>query len=118
MSNTRLVFSTEGNNHCKKCERALKKCQCLPVTELKKKSTNATIKVQYERKGRKGNGVCVIKNLTLPMDELKTLTKELKMRCGSGGSIKNQQIEIQGDHRDSIKVLLESKQYKVKIAGG
>ena len=118
MSNTRLVFSTEGDNRCKKCERTLKKCQCLPVTVLKNKSTDTTIKVQYEKKGRKGNGVCVIKNLALPMDELKKLTKELKMRCGSGGSIKDQQIEIQGDHRDSIKGFLESKQYKVKIAGG
>ena len=118
MSNTRLVFSTEGDNRCKKCKRALKKCKCLSVTELKKKSTDTTIKVQYERKGRKGNGVCVIKNLALPMDELKKLTKELKMRCGSGGSIKDQQIEIQGDHRDSIREFLESKQYKVTIAGG
>lgn len=118
MPNTRLVFSTEGGNRCKKCERALKKCQCLPTTELENKSTNSTIKVQYERKGRKGNGVSIIKNLALPMDEIKTLTKELKVKCGSGGSIKNLQIEIQGDHRDKIKTFLESKQYKVKIAGG
>lgn len=118
MSNTRLVFSTDGDNQCKKCQRTLKKCQCLPIIKLEKKSTNITIKVQYERKGRKGNGVCVIKNLALPMDELKTLTKELKKRCGSGGSIKNQQIEIQGDHRNDIKIFLESEQYKVKIAGG
>ena len=118
MPNTRLVFSTEGDNRCKKCERALKKCQCLPTNELENKRTNSTIKVQYERKGRKGNGVSIIKNLALPIDEIKTLTKELKVKCGSGGSIKNLQIEIQGDHRDKIKTFLESKQYKVKIAGG
>ena len=116
MANTRLVFSTEGDNRCKNCERVLKKCQCLPISLLKE-STNTTIKVQYERKGRKGNGVSVIKNLALPIDEIKALTKELKVKCGSGGSIKNLQIEIQGDHRDKIKTFLESKQYKVKISG-
>ena len=45
------------------------------------------------------------------------MAKELKTKCGSGGSIKDQQIEIQGDHREIIKAALEAKQYKVKIAG-
>jgi len=117
MSTTRLVFSTACDNRCKKCGKALKKCRCIASSQLKIKAPNQTIKIQYEKKGRKGNGVCVITNLTLPSAEMKTLAKELKTKCGSGGSIKDQQIEIQGDHREIIKAALEEKQYKVKIAG-
>ena len=117
MSTTRVFFRTACDNRCKKCGKALKKCRCIASSQLKIKAPNQTIKIQYEKKGRKGNGVCVITNLTLPSAELKTLAKELKTKCGSGGSIKDQQIEIQGDHREIIKAALEEKQYKVKIAG-
>ncbi|MGH1471448.1 MAG: stress response translation initiation inhibitor YciH [Cellvibrionaceae bacterium] len=76
------------------------------------------IRIQRETKGRKGKGVTLINGLPLDGDELKTLAKKLKKICGSGGSIKNGALEIQGDHRSAIKVYLESLDYKVKLAGG
>ena len=71
-----------------------------------------------ETKGRKGKGVTLITGLPLNSEELKALSKKLKQKCGSGGSIKNGIIEIQGDHRDVLEKELCSLGYKVKRAGG
>ena len=49
---------------------------------------------------------------------MKSLAKDLKRHCGTGGSVKDGVIVIQGDHRDAVKVFLEGKGYRVKIAGG
>lgn len=66
----------------------------------------------------KGAGVSVITGLDLSDDELKKLATELKKRCGCGGSVKDGNIEIQGEKRDLLKQLLEQKGFKVKLAGG
>jgi translation initiation factor 1 len=71
-----------------------------------------------ETKGRKGKGVTLIAGVPLGNDELKILAKTLKQKCGSGGSVKDGVIEIQGDHRDMLEQELASLGYKVKRAGG
>ncbi len=60
----------------------------------------------------------LITGIPLIGDELKSLAKILKQKCGTGGTIKNGVVEIQGDHRDLILNLLENKGWKVKKAGG
>ena len=54
----------------------------------------------------------------MPPSDLKKLAKELKQKCGVGGAVKNDCIEIQGDHRDLLIKLLEQKKFKVKRSGG
>ena len=76
------------------------------------------VRIQRETKGRKGKGVTLITGLPLSNDDLKILAKKLKQICGSGGSVKEGVIEIQGDHRPALKEHLESLSYKVKLAGG
>lgn len=71
-----------------------------------------------ETKGRKGKGVTLINGVPLDTAALKKLAKSLKQKCGSGGSIKNGVIEIQGDHRDTLEKELGSLGYNVKRAGG
>ena len=71
-----------------------------------------------ETKGRKGKGVTLITGLPLEGKGLKKLAKSLKQKCGSGGSIKNGIVEIQGDHRDVLEKTLLACGYKVKKAGG
>ncbi|MBL4278273.1 stress response translation initiation inhibitor YciH [Vibrio fluvialis] len=76
------------------------------------------VRIHKETKGRKGKGVCIIKGLELDDSPLKLLAAELKKVCGCGGSVKDGEIEIQGDMRDKIKAILEKKGFKVKLAGG
>ena len=74
--------------------------------------------VRRETKGRKGKGVIVISGLGLNSTELKSLASKLKKSCGTGGSVVNETIEVQGDKKELIKELLEKNGYKVKFIGG
>lgn len=75
-------------------------------------------KVRRETKGRKGKGVVTISGLGLDDKALKELAKKLKKTCGTGGSVVGEVIEIQGDKRDEIKLVLEKNGFKVKFIGG
>ncbi|ODS24063.1 translation initiation factor Sui1 [Candidatus Endobugula sertula] len=79
--------------------------------------TDGIVRIHRETKGRKGNGVSLIKGLPLTKQELKTVAKALKQKMGVGGSIKNHTIEIQSEQRDKLKILLEGMGYRVKLAG-
>lgn len=76
------------------------------------------VRIQRQTSGRKGKGVCIITGLDLDDKALMSLGSELKRRSGSGGSVKDGVIEIQGDNRDQLKQILEQKGFKVKLAGG
>ncbi len=71
-----------------------------------------------ESKGRGGKGVSLIKNLVLTEADMKDLLKHLKQVCGSGGTVKDGLIEIQGDQREKIAAALKKLGYGVKLAGG
>ena len=76
------------------------------------------VRIQKQTKGRKGKGVSIITGLDLEDAALKLLAAELKKVCGCGGSVKDGDIEIQGDAREKIKAVLEKKGYTVKLSGG
>ncbi len=71
-----------------------------------------------DSKGRGGKVVTVVKKLVLSEEDLKDLATKLKQVCGSGGTVKDGVIEIQGEHREKIAEALRKMGYKVKIAGG
>ncbi len=75
-------------------------------------------RVRRETKGRKGKGVIVISGLGLDAKALKELAKKLKKTCGTGGSVVDETIEVQGDKRDVIQQVLEKAGFKVKFTGG
>jgi translation initiation factor 1 len=77
-----------------------------------------TAYLHRESKGRGGKAVIVIKQLVLSEEDLKQLATKLKQVCGSGGTVKNGAIEIQGENRAKIADALKKMGYNVKIAGG
>ena len=91
------------------------------LSSLSEKTVTASdgfAKVRRETKGRKGKGVITISGLGLDDKALKELAKKLKKTCGTGGSVVGEVIEIQGDKREEIKLVLEKNGFKVKFIGG
>jgi translation initiation factor 1 len=76
------------------------------------------VRVGRETKGRKGKGMTVVTGVPLHPEGLRDLAKKLKQKCGTGGTLKNGRIEIQGDHRDLLVAELQSLGYTVKRTGG
>ena len=75
------------------------------------------VRIRRETSGRKGKGVTTISGLDMNNDSLKQLAKQLKQLCGTGGSVKDGIIEIQGDHREKIREALTQQGHTVKLAG-
>jgi translation initiation factor 1 len=80
--------------------------------------TDGIVRIRRETKGRKGKGVTTVSGLDLPEAQIKSLAKQLKQKCSTGGTVKACVIEIQGDHREKLKVELEKLGHNVKLAGG
>ncbi len=76
------------------------------------------VRVGRETKGRKGSGVTMITGIPSHPEGLEKLAKQFKQQCGTGGTVKNGVIEIQGDHRDLLVVELQKLGYTVKRSGG
>jgi translation initiation factor 1 len=115
----RLVYSTEHGQIGKPMPAKRKKKSAQPSTAANiKNPAKQGVRIARESKGRGGKTVCVISGLNLPDAELKTLLKHLKGKLGTGGAVKDHNIEIQGDHRDKLLVLLEKEGHKAKLAGG
>jgi translation initiation factor 1 len=74
--------------------------------------------IQRQKKGRAGKTVTVVGNLQLTAQDLKGLAKHLKRVCASGGTVKDGNIEIQGDHREQVAAALKKLGYKHKFVGG
>lgn len=116
----RLVYSTETGSNCPKCTYPLKKCRCPQASSTPNQGSKQAgwVRLRRETKGRKGKGVTLVDGLPLDEKALKALTKKLKQLCGTGGALKDEVIEIQGDKRDAIEAELIKQGYKVKRAGG
>jgi translation initiation factor 1 len=110
-----LVFSTEQGRMCPDCREPAANCRC---GEPQVPAGDGVVRVSRETKGRKGKGVTLITGIPLAEPELKAYAKLLKARCGTGGTVKDGVIEIQGDQRDVLVPLLKEKGWAVKRAGG
>ena len=102
---SRLVYSTDAGR--------IIETQSAQVIE-----TDGTVRIRRETKGRKGKGVTTVSGIGLAEADLKTLAKQLKQKCSTGGTVKDGVIEIQGDHREKLKTELEKLGHTVKLAGG
>ena len=74
-----------------------------------------TLLVGFEKSGRRGSGVTIVRGFHHTKEDLLDLARALKALCGAGGTVKDETIEIQGDHRDKITAELQRRGYKVKV---
>ena len=107
---SKLVYSTDRVIQLKKpVENALQ----ASVRPMQQKVT-----VRLERKGRGGKSVTVIDGLQMRQKEREALLKQLKTKLGTGGTVKDASLEIQGDHRDALMAELGKMGYTAKRSGG
>lgn len=109
-SDYRTVWSSEQGD--------LRKQNWEPEQTVSLPPHQQTVYLHRESKGRGGKTVTLVKNLTLSGPDLKALAKTLKAACGSGGTVRDGLIEIQGEQREKIAEALRKLGYKVRIAGG
>ena len=106
MSNSRLVYSTgDGDRRARRDEAS-----------VPEPPNDGVIRIFRGKGGRGGKAVSVVRGL--PRRDLATVAKDLKRHCGSGGTVKDGAVEIQGDQREKIAARLEAQGYTVKLAGG
>lgn len=111
-----LVYSTEAGRMCPVCRQPVAACQC--SASKPRPASDGIVRVSRETKGRAGKGVTLVKGLALDDAALAALGKQLKTACGSGGTVKDGVIEVQGDHCVRVLALLAVQGYKAKRAGG
>ena len=118
-----LVYSTETGRICPECQKPRPKCIC-KKGKPSSKITSGTcpddgiVRIQRETKGRKGKTATMIYGLPLNEPDLKQFAGRLKALCGTGGSVKNGIVVIQGDHLQTLLKAIQKQGYPAKLAGG
>lgn len=120
MGDSRLVYSTSTGQHCPTCNRPQRQCQCKKGKGAHRSQTapDGVIRIRREVKGRKGKAVTALYGFDPGAVDLKQIAGKLKRACGTGGSVKDGIILIQGDHRAALQSALIKAGFKVKLAGG
>ncbi len=119
---TTLVYSTQAGRICPDCNQSVSKCQCAAnkraLAAAASAASDGIVRVQRETKGRGGKSVTLVRGLALDAEALAALGKQLKAACGSGGTVKDGVIEVQGDHVLTLITALQKRGYTVKRVGG
>ena len=113
-----LVYSTEqGGRMCPACRRPVGACTCAAATTAPR--GDGPVRVGRETKGRGGKTVTVVRGLPLDADALQALGKRLRSACGTGGTIRDGVLELQGDHRERVLAWLQQEGWPgARLAGG
>ena len=111
-----LVYSTDAGRMCPGCRQPVAQCICR--ASAVPAASDGVVRVSRETKGRGGKAVTLVRGLALEAVALAALGKQLKAACGSGGTVKDGMIEVQGDHCERVIESLKAVGYTVKRAGG
>jgi translation initiation factor 1 len=112
-----LVYSTEVGRTCPACRQALAACVCGKAVAAQA-TGDGKVRVSRDSKGRGGKTVTVVRGLPLDAAALALLGKQLRSACGSGGTVKDGVVEIQGDHVARVLDLLDGLGFKARQSGG
>nr|WP_295776875.1 translation initiation factor Sui1 [Rhodoferax sp.] len=110
-----LVYSTDSGRMCPDCRQPVVQCIC-KQTEIP--TGDGIVRVSRETKGRGGKAVTLVKGALVDATALADLGRQLKAACGTGGTVKDGVIEVQGDHIERVMQVLTAQGHRVKRAGG
>jgi translation initiation factor 1 len=110
-----LVYSTDSGRMCPGCRQPVAVCVCKAA---KQPAGDGIVRVSRESKGRGGKTVTLVRGLSLDDAALAALGKRLRSACGTGGTVKDGVLEVQGDHAERVIALLQAEGFAVKKAGG
>jgi translation initiation factor 1 len=126
----RLVYDSDAvqPGRCPTCGKRLDRCACQRPTRRARTDDSRTpppglprdgiVRIMRDKKGRGGRTVTLIAGLPGTPAQLTQLTSELKRQCGTGGTLRGDVVEIQGDFRERLRDELTRRGYTVKLAGG
>jgi translation initiation factor 1 len=115
-SKSTLVYSTETGRMCPGCGQALDQCACRQAARSAVPG-DGVVRVTRQSKGRGGKTVTLVKGVALDAVALAALGKQLRGACGSGGTVKDGVIEVQGDHTERVVQLLGQLGHRPKLSG-
>ena len=116
MSTSRLVYSTDAGRMCPDCRQPTAACVCKKASA--RPASSGVIRVSRQTKGRGGKTVTRVEGVPLGDEALAQLGKQLRTACGSGGTVKDGVVEVQGDHVDKVIEALKQHGYAAKRSGG
>jgi len=113
-----IVYRSDLGYICPGCRRPVAQCACKDQRGKAPRPGAGTVRVSRQTQGRSGKAVTLVTGLPLAPKALAVLAGELKRRCGSGGTVREGAIEIQGEHRDTLVAELVRRGFAAKRAGG
>ena len=113
IADSNLIYSTDNGSICPDCSKPIKECVCRQLRRNALPETSGNVKIRHETAGRKNKGVTIIYSLPLSQEQLEKLAKKLKSTFGTGGTVKDHTIELQGDQREKVAVELRRLGYSV-----
>jgi translation initiation factor 1 len=113
-----IVYSTGVGRICPGCRRPAAQCACKSANGKALRPDAGAVRVSRQTQGRAGKAVTLVAGLSLDTAALEALGAALKRRCGSGGTVRDGVIEIQGEHRDKLVEELIRRGFAAKRAGG
>ena len=121
--NERVVWTTGAGQirYCSKCGKSEGECRCREERRMGNASVaprDGFVRLSLDRKQRRGKAVTIVAGVPGDLAQLTALAQQLRKLCGAGGSLKDGDIELQGDHRDKVEARLVALGYKIKRVGG
>ena len=113
-----LVYSTDAGRMCPACRQPVAACRCSASPAATAPPGDGIARIRREVGGRGGKTVTTVRGLALGEADLAALAKRLKAACGSGGTVKDGVVELQGDHADAVVSLLAKEGIRSKRTGG
>jgi translation initiation factor 1 len=113
-----LVYSTDVGRMCPTCRQPIASCRCTTSSRRVAPPGDGIVRMRRQTGGRGGKTVTVVTGLALDEPALLALSRRLKAACGTGGTVRDGALELQGDHHEQLSSLLAKEGIRSKLAGG